>query len=83
MQADVERLIARLLTDATLRARFVADPVGVATANGLSAEEVEAAARVQPQDLLTAARSYEAKRRAKRRTGLRATLLGWLRTRLR
>ena len=65
MQADVERLLARLLTDRQLRDRFVADSRGVAMAEGLSREETEMVAQMPARDLHTAARSYEHKRRAK------------------
>jgi hypothetical protein len=58
MQADVERLWARLLTDKELRARFFADPTAVAAAHGLSPEECETLRAVSHQDLMTAGRSY-------------------------
>jgi hypothetical protein len=66
MQADVEALLARLLTDRQLRERFLANPVRVAIAEGLSAEEAEMIARTPAQDLRAAGRSYEHKREAKR-----------------
>lgn len=62
MQADVERLLARLFTDPDLRERFIADPKSVARQAGLSEQESETIARMQIQDLRTAARSYEYKR---------------------
>jgi|HubBroStandDraft_6_1064221.scaffolds.fasta_scaffold363131_1 hypothetical protein len=65
MQADVERLLARLLTDRDLRERFIADPTGIAIAEGLTAEEAEMTARMPVQDLRAAGRSYEHKRKAK------------------
>jgi hypothetical protein len=65
MQADVERLLARLLTDGELRERFIADPARIAIAEGLSAEEAEMIARMPVQDLRTAGRSYEHKRKTK------------------
>jgi hypothetical protein len=65
MQADVERLLARLLTDRHLRERFAADPAHVAIAEGLSADEAATIARMPVQDLRTAGRSYEHKRGAK------------------
>jgi len=64
MQADVERLLARLFTDHRFRERFLADPAAVAREAGLSPEEVEAVARIPSQDLHTAARSYQHKREA-------------------
>jgi len=83
MQADVERLMARLLTERAWRERFIADPAAVAKENGLSPQEAEAIVRVPIQDLLTAARSYELKRSAKRRKGWQSSLLNWLRVRRR
>jgi hypothetical protein len=80
MQADVERLLARLMTERELRERFVSDARGVATQEGLSPDEAEAVARLPTQDLLTAARSLEHKRNAKRERDGRWRLLGWLRT---
>jgi hypothetical protein len=79
MQTDVERLMARLLTDRALRERFVADPAAVARDNGLSPPEAEAIARMPAADLRTAARSYELKRAAKGRPGRTHPLLAWLR----
>jgi len=78
MQADVERLMARLLTDRAWRERFLADPAGVAQENGLSPQEAEAFTRIPVPDLLTAARSYEAKRGSKRRHGWKHSVLNWL-----
>jgi len=80
MQADVERLLARLLTDSGFRRRFVADPVSVAREEGLSPEEAQAMARLPTQDLKTAARSYEHKRAPKLKRGARHWLIGWFRT---
>jgi hypothetical protein len=68
MQADVERLMARLFTDRASRERFVAAPTTVAKEAGLSAEETEAVLRIDVQDLATAARSYDHKRRSNRRS---------------
>jgi hypothetical protein len=68
MQADVEKLMARLFTDAASRERFVADPATVAKEAGLSAEETEAVLRIDLRDLATAARSYDHKRRSQRRS---------------
>jgi hypothetical protein len=73
MQAEVERMLARLLTDRALRERFLADPVGIATAEGLSAEEAEMIARMPAPDLRAAGRSYDHKRKAKRE----ATRVTW------
>jgi hypothetical protein len=68
MQADVEKLMAQLFTDRASRERFVADPASAAKEAGLSAEETEAVLRIDVRDLLTAARSYDHKRRSKRRS---------------
>ena len=81
MQADIERLMARLLTDRALRERFVADPAAVARDGGLSPQEADAITRMPVADLLTAARSYDLKRDAKRRRGRIHPLLAWLRGR--
>ena len=79
MQADVETLMARLLTDRPLRERFADDPAAVAREAGLSPPEAEAIARISIEDLFTAARSYEHKRNAKRPSGRKHWALGWLR----
>lgn len=70
MQADVERLLARLLTDRAFRQRFLAEPARVAREEGLSEGEARAAADMCAQDLQSAARSYQHKRdsQAQRRT---------------
>jgi hypothetical protein len=79
MQADVERFLARLLTDRDLRERFLADRASVAKDAGLSPEEVEGMARMPPQDLRTAARSYQHKRDASVQRGGRSWFAGWFR----
>ena len=81
MQADVERLMARLMTDRALRERFVADPAAVARESGLSPPETEAIAKIPMADLHTAARSYDFKRAAERRRT--HPLLAWWRARWR
>jgi hypothetical protein len=58
VQADVERLWARLLTDKDARAQFFAEPERVATEHGLSPAERDALLTVSRQDLMTASRSY-------------------------
>ena len=78
MQADVERLLAQLLTDQAFRERFLADPAGVAKAEGLSPDEAEAVARMPTQDLRTAARSYQHKRDATAHRRGRRGLVDWL-----
>jgi pantoate kinase len=77
MQADVERFLARLLTDPGLRERFLADRAQVAREAGLSPEEAQAVARMPSQDLRTAARSYQHKRDAKIPRRGRSWLAGW------
>ena len=62
MQADLERLLARLLTDPQARAAFLADPAAISEREGLSAQEREAVLSISRQDLATAARSYQRKR---------------------
>jgi hypothetical protein len=79
MQAEIEGLMARLLTDRALRERFAADPYAVARAHGLSAQESDEIAALPMQDLVTAASSYEHKRGTRRRRGWRQHLLRWLR----
>jgi hypothetical protein len=77
MQADIERFLARLLTDPGLRERFLADRAGVAKEAGLSPEEAQAVARMPSQDLRTAARSYQHKRDANAPRRGRSWLAGW------
>jgi hypothetical protein len=77
MQADVERLLARLLTDDELRERFLAHPACVARQEGLSAVEAEAIARLPAQDLSIAARSYQHKRNAMGRRAQRGWFANW------
>ena len=79
MQADVERLMARLLTERALRERFVADPAAVAREGGLSPQEAEAVGKIPIADLLTAARSYGFKRATKGRSGRPHRWLAWWR----
>jgi hypothetical protein len=78
MQAEVERLLARLLTDRGLRERFVADPARVAMEAGLSPEEADGVARLPVPDLRTAARSYEHKRNARQKAVRGNILTSWI-----
>jgi hypothetical protein len=78
MQIDIERLLARLLTDRAFRERFLADPAEVSRQEGLSPEEAKAAARIPAQDLRTAARSYQHKREANARQRGARRLRDWL-----
>ena len=77
MQADVERLLARLLTDRAFRQRFLAEPMRIAREEGLSDAEAKAAAEMSVQDLQTAARSYQHKRDLKVYRRPRGWLTGW------
>jgi len=77
MQADVERLLARLLTDRAFRQRFLAEPMRIAREEGLSDAEAKAAAAMSVQDLQTAARSYQHKRDLKVHGWPRGWLTGW------
>jgi hypothetical protein len=79
VQADIERFLARLLTDRAFRERFVADRINVAQQEGLSTAEAQAMAAMPVQDLRTAARSYQHKRDAKVARGGRGRLMSWLR----
>jgi hypothetical protein len=83
MQADVERLLARLLTDRGFRERFLAQPADVARQEGLSPEEAKAVAELPSQDLRTAARSYEHKRGSIAGRGVRKWLADWFRAKRR
>jgi hypothetical protein len=80
MQADVERLLARLLTDRAFRERFLADPIDMARQEGLSAEEAQAVAAMPAPDLRTAARSYQHKRNSKAPPRRGGWLSGWFRS---
>ena len=83
MQADVERLLARLLTDAALLERFLADPAKVARQEGLSPQEADAVARMPASGLRAAARSYRHKRDASTQRGVRKRLADRIRAALR
>jgi hypothetical protein len=83
MQADVERLLARLLTDRGFRERFLAAPADVARNEGLSPEEAEAVARMPARDLRTAARSYQHKRESSARGAARKWWVSWFRLKVR
>jgi|GEM_PF-4770122 hypothetical protein len=65
MQDDVERLLAQLFVNESLRERFYLDPMQVARQYDLSPAECEAIAKIPQADLRRAARSYERKRNSK------------------
>ncbi len=60
----IEALLARLYTDAVLRAEFLADPAGVARRAGLDAHGVAAMEAIDRVGLELAAHSYARKRAA-------------------
>jgi hypothetical protein len=77
MQGRLEHFMARLFTDRAFRERFLADPAGIGTREGLSADECRAVVAMPATDLATAARSYEYKRgdaRPRRASWLRRVL---------
>jgi len=78
MQADVERFLARLLTDRGFRERFLAAPADVARSEGLTPEEAEAVARMPARAIRTAARSYQHKRESSAAAGARNWWANWL-----
>jgi hypothetical protein len=83
MQADVERLLARLLTDGALLERFLADPATVARQEGLSPPEADAVARMPAPGLRAAARSFQHKRDASTQRSVRKRLGDRIRAALR
>jgi hypothetical protein len=68
MQDRLERVMARLLSDAEFRRRFRADPRAATAEEGLSSEAITAVTAISLPDLETAARSYAAKREQGRRS---------------
>jgi hypothetical protein len=66
MPDRLEHFMARLFTDRTFRAAFLADPAGIGAREGLSADECRAVAAMPAADVATAGRSYAAKRGAGR-----------------
>ena len=59
---DVQHFLARLYVDDALRARFIAAPFDVATAEGFDELTARELAAVDPRDLELAARSFAKKR---------------------
>ncbi|MCE9609676.1 MAG: hypothetical protein K8R23_05655 [Chthoniobacter sp.] len=66
MSARFEAFLARIYVDAGARARFLADPRASCAAAGLSAEETEAAEKIDRLGLHMAANSLERKRSKRR-----------------
>jgi hypothetical protein len=62
-----EIFLARLYVDASVRARFLADPLAEATRAGLTAPEVQALQHIDRVGLALAARSFAHKRQQGRR----------------
>jgi len=63
---SLEAFLARLYTDAELRARFLADPAGEARRAGLDAATAERLVAIDRAGLELAAASFAAKREKKR-----------------
>lgn len=63
----LEAFLARLYTDAELRARFLADPAGEARRAGLDDASAERLAQIDRAGLELAAASFAAKREMKSR----------------
>jgi hypothetical protein len=77
---SVEAFLARLYTEAPLRASLVADPRATAVAAGLSDDEASAFAAIDRVGLELAAESYARKRAAHRgpRQAWLRRVCGWL-----
>ena len=65
MRREFETFLARLYTDAPLRARFLADPRAEAERHQLTVEECDALERIDRVGLQMAARSFAHKRTIK------------------
>jgi len=65
--ADIETFLARLYTDADLRARFLESPQEILARESLSAQQRSALAAIDPSELILAADSYRHKRVSRRR----------------
>ena len=72
MRLEFEAFLARLYTDAALRARFLANPREEASRSRLTADECAALERIDRVGLELAARSFAHKRMLKNRRR------GWL-----
>ena len=65
MPASVQHFLARLYTDAALRARFLKRPYEEARAAGFDEERARELAKIDAEELALAAESFAKKRRAK------------------
>ena len=65
MPDSVQQFLARLYTDAELRARFLARPYEEARAAGFDEERARELAKIDAEELALAAESFAKKRRAK------------------
>jgi len=65
MPASVQHFLARLYTDAALRARFLARPYEEALAAGFDEARARELATIDAEELALAAESFAKKRRAK------------------
>jgi hypothetical protein len=72
MRPEFETFLARLYTDAPLRARFLAAPRAEAARHGLTDEECTALERIDRTGLEMAARSFAHKRVLKASRGKRS-----------
>jgi hypothetical protein len=73
----VEIFLAQLYVDRSLREQFLLDPIAIASRYGLSPDQCRSLAMMPVQDLQTAARSFESKRRFKAQRGYGARLKDW------
>ena len=78
MRSEFEAFLARLYTDAQLRARFLANPRAEAERHQLTRDECEALERIDRAGLELSARSFAHKRAMKAAQRHRRTWLGRL-----
>lgn len=76
MRSEFETFLARLYTDAQLRARFLADPRAEAERHRLTTEECAALERIDRAGLELSARSFAHKRTLKAAQRHRRSWLG-------
>lgn len=70
----IERFLAELYTDDAARDRFAKDPFRTALDAGFGEEEAREIARLDPESLALAARSFSRKRVAKKRLAEKGSL---------